>query len=431
MVQNIDLADSLWAAIAPAAPPTLNLDGPTRAEVAIIGAGFTGCSAALHLAEKGVDVAVIEAKEIGWGGSGRNVGLCNAGLYVDPEFIIRYYGERHGPRAVEGLGNAPLLVRSLIEKHGIDCDPGTRGILKGAHSHKALEAMRETVRQWRALGKPVDLIGRDETRKLTGSPWYLGGMIDRRSFTLEPLAYARGLGGAAIHAGARIYTGERASKLEPVTSGVRIVTARGDVTAGHVIVATGAYDSSLLPGLERAFIPVGYFLFATEPLSHNLRQAILPGKQAVYDMQPSLLAVRYDRDHRLIVGNLGWLPPKASGHAWARHALGELYPGLGEFRFTRGWSGILDFTDDHMPWLARPMERVVMIGGYNGRGIAPGTFWGKVLADWATGLPDDELPIPVQGVPRIRARWLKGQGWANAFRAYRAQMRLRRSRRQG
>lgn len=425
MRDDIAIERSLWSAIAPPAPVTGALSGDIRAEVAIIGGGYTGCCAALELAGRGNDVVLLEGREIGWGGSGRNAGLVNAGLWLDPDVIVRHFGDRYGPRLVEGLGNAPRLVRALIERHAIDCDPGRIGIMKAAHSSAGLAVVAETVRQWRGLGAPLDLLDAGETRTRTGSSRFPGALIDHRSFTIEPLAYARGLGAAAIAAGARLFTASPALGLEPLADAVRVVSGAGSVTAGRVIIATGAYEQSLLPGMQRSFVPVGYFMFATEPLSHNLRRTILPDKAAVYDTSPSLLVVRYDRDYRLIVGNVGWLPAAGGGHKWARAALQGTFPEVGDIAFTRGWSGTLDFTDDHMPWLGQPLARVHMVGGFNGRGIAPGAFWGRVLADWVTGLPDADLPVPVQPMPAISHGWLKQHYFANGPRAYRLASRLR------
>ncbi len=431
MPQYLPLDRTLWMRTAPPAPKNTELTGDVEADVVVVGGGFSGTSAALHLAERGKDVVLLEADEIGWGGSGRNAGLVNAGLFFDPSAIVAHYGEQHGPGITKLLGNAPLLVRSLIDKHSIDCDAGNRGIVKAAHSEAALRGLAETVRQWRALGEPVELLSAADVAKRTGTSWYKGGLVDKRSFTIEPLGYVRGLATAAVKAGARLHTGSRATRITSGADGIRVETDHGSVTARRAIVATGAYDRSLIPGLERAFVPAGYFMVATEPLSHNLRARILPEKQALYDTQPSLVAVRYNREHRLVLGNLGWLPPEKSGQAWARHVLRELFPALGEITFTHGWSGVLDMTDDHMPWLAEPMPGVYMVGGFNGRGIGPGTFWGTVLADWVEHGDVERLPIRPQPLPDIKARWLKGHAYQKAFQSYRLRMRLRPSRRQG
>lgn len=419
MRDDIPLDRSVWDANAPPPPEAKPLVGTIRTKIAIVGAGYTGCCAAIRLADKGIDTVLIEAREPGWGGSGRNAGLVNAGLWVDPSAIIAHYGDVCGLRLVHGLSEAPKLVRDLIDRFGIDCDAGSRGIIKAARSTRHLAAVAETVRQWRELGANVELLDSASTAAMTGTSAYPGALVDHRSFTIEPLAYARGLAGAAIAMGVRLHAPSEARRIEATGSGVRIVTGNGEIRADRAIIATGAYDSSLIPGMTHGFVPVGYFMLATAPVSDNLRNSILPGKVAVYDTSPSLLALRYDRHHRLLIGNLGWLPSPGLGERWARRALSRVFPAASELAFTHRWGGTIDFTDDHMPWLAEPMPRVHMVGGYNGRGIAPGAYWGRVLADWATGMPRPELPVPVVEPPAIAGRWLKQQFFANSWRAWR------------
>src|SRR5262249_28275986 len=162
--------------------------------------GFTGCSAALHLAEKGTSVVVLEAEEVGWGGSGRNAGFVNAGLWLDPSDVMRLVGPEHGTRLLEDLGRAPELVASLIAKHGIDCDAVRKGVLRGAHSRRAMKGLAEHARQWQERGANVELLDQEGFARLSGSQHYVGGIIDHRSFSVQPLSYARGLARAAIAA---------------------------------------------------------------------------------------------------------------------------------------------------------------------------------------------------------------------------------------
>ena len=418
MTFDTSLRESVWAHTA--SPLVLPfLQGARRAQVAVIGGGYTGCVAALRLAERGVDVVLVEAKEIGWGGSGRNAGLVNAGLWIKPSSIVEHFGEFHGNRLIKGLSNTPALVRELIDNHRIDCDAGQAGVVKAAHTGSALADIAETVRQWRDLGAPVELLDASGVAQLTGTARYSGGFVDHRSFTIEPLAYARGLAAAASKAGARMFIDSPVQSIEPLRGGVRLITNRGEITAERVIVATGAYDSKLIPGMDRGFVPLGYFIYATEPLTANLRETVLPGKVAIWDTSPSMLALRYDRDYRLLVGNLGWLPSAHGGHKWALSALHSAFPQVGDVRITHGWSGTIDFTDDHVPWLARPIPNVHMVGGFNGRGIGPGAYWGGILAEWVMGLPDADLPIPLVGPPAIRFRTAKRYIYSTAFRAWR------------
>src|SRR5215213_5805769 len=168
MSLDTGLQESIWAQTAPPVHFPI-LDGKIRAQVAIIGGGYTGCVAALRLAERGVDVVLLEGKEIGWGGSGRNSGLVNAGLWLNPSEIIGYFGEVYGDKLIKGLSNTPSLVRELIERHTIDCDVGRPGIVKAAHTNSALSKIDETARQWRSLGAAVELLDADRIAKFTGT----------------------------------------------------------------------------------------------------------------------------------------------------------------------------------------------------------------------------------------------------------------------
>jgi glycine/D-amino acid oxidase-like deaminating enzyme len=264
MSLDTSLQESIWAKTA--APVHFPIfDGKSRAQVAIIGGGYTGCVAALKLAERGVDVVLLEGREIGWGGSGRNSGLVNAGLWLNPSDIAGHFGEVYGDRLIRGLANTPSMVRELIERHSIDCDAGRPGMVKAAHTNSALSKIGETARQWKSLGAAVDLLDADGIAKLTGTRHYPGGLLDHRSFTIEPLAYARGLAKAASKAGARLFVESPVHTLEPLSQGIRVGTNRGDVAADRVIVATGAYDSKLVRGMERGFVPLGYFLLPLSP----------------------------------------------------------------------------------------------------------------------------------------------------------------------
>ena len=196
----------LWEHSAPPAPPTANLNDRLAADVVVIGAGYTGLSAALHLAEAGASAVVLEAVEVGFGCSGRNVGLVNAGLWLMPDALISQLGEVYGVRLLELLGEAPSLVFGLIEKHAISCEVARSGTLHCAVGAKGLAELEERARQWKARGAPVHLLDQSQTAQTVGTDAYAGSLLDLRAGTIQPLAYARGLAGAAIKAGARIFT---------------------------------------------------------------------------------------------------------------------------------------------------------------------------------------------------------------------------------
>ena len=413
---------SLWAASAEAAPETVPLDGDRKTDVAIVGAGYTGCSAALHLAEGGVDVVVLEAKEIGWGGSGRNSGFVNAGLWLDPNEVERRIGPEYGPRLVAALDKTPDLVESVIDRHGIRCDFSRKGMLRGAHSAGAMRGLEETARQWQTRGANIEVLDRARAAEMIGSERYVGATLDHRAGIIQPLSYARGLGRAAVGAGAAFHTGTAVTAMTRDSGTWRLETPKGAVTADAVILATNAYSDDLWPGLRETVIPIGTIAYASEPLGENVRNTILPGGQGFWDTQPAIIYVHIDRDRRMIMGTLGWLPfaaGTARHSAWPNRVRRRLFPQLGDVPWTFDWAGTIGFTTDHIPRLHEPASNVYVAIGYNGRGIGPGTFWGKMLAQRIMGMPAEELPLPVTPVRPATARGLRSLLFDTAFRAYR------------
>ena len=237
--------------------------GTVRADIAVVGGGYTGLSAALHLAEAGRDVAVIEARTPGWGASGRNGGQVIAGVKHDPEALLALFGASVGGRMVATVGAAPDAVFGLIARHGIACDAVRTGWIQPAVSAATLGVSRERVRQWRAAGADVSLLDAAEIARLLGSQAYVGGMLDRRGGTVQPLSYARGLAAAAVRAGARIFAGSPATGLERAGSGWRLAVPGGEVVAERVILATNAYADRLHDGLRRSVVAVPSWQVAT------------------------------------------------------------------------------------------------------------------------------------------------------------------------
>ncbi len=414
------LHDSLWAAEARPAAEHAPFEGERRADVAIIGGGYTGASAALHLAENGVDVVLLEAKEIGWGGSGRNGGLVNAGLWLNPDEVIKRIGPEYGPRFIEAFTFNTELVFDLIEKHGIECDLDRKGVVKAAHSASAMRGLEEHVRQWRARGAPLDLLDGASIREKLGTERYVGGLIDHRSATINPLGYARGLADAAQKAGAAVHCASPVTGLKRSGGRWLLRCGLGRIDAGSVILATNAYSDELWPGVRQSTIPVGCFVYASEPLGDNLRKSILPAGHAVYDTQPAMYfaAIRHGR---LAMGSLGYLPASAieAPGAWVNRVQRWMFPQLGETAWRFKWAGTIGFTKDHIPRLHEPAEGLIMALGYNGRGIAPGTLWGKLLAERIMGKPAEELPLPITELRPATARGAWQLFYETAFRAYR------------
>lgn len=400
----------LWEQSAPPAPATAPLRTEIDVDVAVVGAGFTGCSAALHLAEGGASVAVLEAIEIGFGGSGRNSGLVNAGLWVMPDQLPAALGDVYGERVLEMLGNGPRLVFDLVDRHEIPCELERNGTLHCAVGLKGVAEVKERERQWQARGAPVRVLDAAETAEKLGTTAYLGSLLDLRAGTIQPLAYVRGLASAAIKAGARIFTGSPV--IAAVEDGTRwqIKTPDGTVRAKWVIVATNVYTSDVWPEIRSEITRMPYFNMATPPLSDNLRRSILPERQGAWDTRQVLNSFRFDQQGRLVFGSVGAL--RGTGRTihsdWGKRALAKLFPQLDGIGFESQWYGRIGMTNDHLPRFHKLGRNVISFSGYNGRGISPGTVFGKSLAQLAMGaIGEGDLPLPVTDVipARTRAVW--------------------------
>ncbi|MGY8630993.1 FAD-binding oxidoreductase [Bradyrhizobium sp. 14AA] len=407
-MQGDPTSHGLWELTAPAAPQTASLAGELDVDVAIIGGGYTGLSSALHLAEGGACVAVLEASEIGFGGSGRNVGLVNAGMWVMPDTLAGALGETFGERLIELLGSGPQKVFDLIEKHDIACEVERTGTLHCAVGRKGREEIEARAKQWQRRAAPVEVLGTDETRRKIGGGDYTCALLDKRAGTIQPLAYVRGLARAALAAGAAIFTGSPV--VSAVDHGARwmVATASGSVRADWVIVATDAYARGPWSQVRQEQVHLPYFNFATRPLSDNLRASILPERQGAWDTKQVLSSFRFDRAGRLVYGSVGALEGSGAAihRAWAIRSLRKLFPQLAEIEFQAGWFGMIGMTSDNLPRFHKLDRNVVAFSGYNGRGIAPGTVFGGVLASYVLGhVAEQDLPLPIAAVeaPRFRA----------------------------
>src|SRR5579871_4843834 len=230
-MKNDSLSHGLWELTAPPAPPTSPFKGEVRADVAIIGCGYTGLSTALHLAEAGAKVVALEAVEIGFGGAGRNVGLVNAGMWLAPDDIVQRLGADYGERLLTLLGGGPAAVYALVDKHGIDCELVRNGTLQCAVGRSGLAKIEKRAEQWGKRGAPIQVLTQAETAKRIGVDFYAGALLDLRAGIIQPLAYARGLAGAALAAGAVIHTRSPIRSAERTSKTWTLATDGGTVTA--------------------------------------------------------------------------------------------------------------------------------------------------------------------------------------------------------
>jgi glycine/D-amino acid oxidase-like deaminating enzyme len=406
-MQNDRTSHGLWEHSAPPPPPTEVLTSDLAADVVVVGGGFTGMSTALHLAERNIGVVALEAAEIGFGASGRATGLVNAGMWVMPASLEQTLGPVYGRRLLTLLGDAPRAVFETVEKHGISCELKRAGTIHCAVGESGLAQITERARQWQALGAPVRVLDAEETKAKTGTSEYAAGLLDLRAGTIQPLAYVRGLARAAISAGARIFTMRPVEDIARKNGAWRVQTASGSVHAKWVVVATDTYTRSIMPELRTEQVVLPFFHIATAPLSDNVRRTILPEGQGAWDTRTVPSAFRLDEAGRLIIGSAGALRGTSAGihRAWAKRHIRALFPQLGEVAFEHEWYGRIGMTAEHLPRLHVPAENMIALAGYNGRGIAPGTVFGRELARHIAGeVPVAEMSLPVTAPSDARFR---------------------------
>jgi len=396
----------LWAETARTRPQLTVLQGDHQTDVAIIGGGYTGLSAALHLAKAGRECVVLEAENIGFGGAGRNVGLVNAGLWLMPEELLKLAGAEYGEKLLNVLGNSPDLVYRLIEEHQIECEALRNATLHCADSKSGLKALQQREAQWQRRGAPVKLLDPEETAVRTGSQCFHGALMDERAGTLQPLAYTYGLANIALKMGARLF------KSSPVTAHAKdgkdykLTTPQGSVTAKSVIIAVHAYPGFAFQSIKKSMIWMNFFQFATPPLTGEADQTVLPERQGAWDTNLILSSYRRDAAGRLIVGSVGTVNDFAYGlhEAWVHRTISKTFPQVGKVPLEYGWHGTFAMNGNHIPRLHLLDDKMVMITSFNGRGIGPGTVFGKLLAGYVMDGDAGQIPLPVQKPQTIWTR---------------------------
>lgn len=421
------LEKSLWTATAHAPVDAPPLDGPSETEVAIVGGGFTGLSAALHLAERGVAAHLLEARSPGWGASGRNGGQVIAGLKLDPDAVAAAYGGEAGARAVRLAGEAPSLVFDLIARHGIDCDAERNGWMQPAHDDAALKTQAARAAQWeRWAPGAIETLDRREIAARVGTDFYVGGLIDRRCGGLHPLNYALGLAKAAQRAGATISGGSPVSGLAREGAGWRLTTPGGTLRAKTVLLATNGYSGPIETTMRRSVVPACSVQVATAPLGGNVARTILPGRAVASDTRRLLLYYRVTKDDRFLIGGRGAYDDAgaADRQEQLRRAARAMFPQLGEAEWDMHWGGLVAITRDHLPKLHRLGDGLYAGFGFNGRGVAMATAMGRVLADKAAGAPDGALDFPLTAARPIPLHFLRRHVVATMSAYYAARDRI-------
>ena len=388
--------ESWYASSTPGAPPRPPLEGEHEADVCVIGGGIAGCSAALHLAERGYRVILLEAELVGWGASGRSGAQAITGVACGQSKLESLIGAGDAHRIWDMTVEALRLQRTLIDRHQIDCD------YVAGQMHVALKARQERelrddveIAHARYGHHSLRMVERDELRSLIASDRYIAGTYDPVCGHLHPLKYTLGLAAAAERAGVRIFEGTRALDYERSTAGdsgraLRITTSRGVVRCRSIALCGNAWLGPLAPALARKIIGVGTYIVATEPLGAERAQALITNNAAVTDINWVIDYFRRSSDHRLLFGgrvSYSGLDPLGTRRATRARML-KVFPQLADSKIEFSWGGLVDITLNRAPHFGRLEPDVYFVQGFSGHGIALTGLAGQLLAETIDGTHD-------------------------------------------
>ena len=409
---------SLWGKTAKPAPELETLKGDKKSDVLVVGAGFCGLSTALHLSERGYDVTIVDAHEPGWGASGRNGGQVIPGLKIMPDEMVRRFGSEDGERIATTAGKAPELVYDLIQKYNIDCDLQRTGwiqLAKGTHGSTTIQSHLE---QWGDRGADVRALSHQDISKLVGTDAYHCGHLDKRGGNLHPLKYSRGLAQACISLGASIYRDSPALSVERMNGRWTVKTSNGSINSELVVLCTNAYTGSLWPDLSTSIVPVLTGVVATDPLPADIRKNILPNHEAVADTRRLLSWFGIDSADRLVFGSRTNSQRESidpGNFQFGIRRLHEIFPETIGIELKHMWTGRVALTLDHVPHIHQLAEGLYSGLGFNGRGVAMATMFGKVLAAHCGGKARENEFLPVSPVSRVPFSRFRGTGIAIAL----------------
>jgi len=359
---------------------------PDVADVAIIGGGYTGLSAALTLAKRGLRVVVLEAETIGWGASSRNGGMTLTGLKESMSTVINHYGRDAAKRLFQCSLESIDTVERIIKEENIDCGFARRGHLLVTNKPKQFDALVKNIEfMAKEFNHPTQLIKKDELQNEIGSQIYYGGLVDEVSGGLNPAQYVAGLAGAAEKSGALLCARAGVISIEQVMKKFDVRTTRGKLVADRILIATSGYTGRATPKLQKKVIPIGSFIIATEPLSKELADELSPKRRMIFDSRHYLNYFRLSADNRLIFGGRAAFFPEnqatiRKSAEILRREMVQVYPQLQNTQVEYAWGGTLDFTFDMMPHVGE-VDGTHYSLGYAGHGVALATYLGKTTAE--------------------------------------------------
>lgn len=392
----------------PATDPARAL--PDAADVAVIGAGLTGLSAARTLAQKGANVVVLESETIGWGASSRNGGMVLTGLKLGVNKLISMYGREPARRLYAASLDTISCVEQIVQQEAIDCSFARTGHLEVACKQAHFD---DYARQVDVIAREFDhqlrVVQRHELSSEIGSGIYYGGMVDETSVGLNPAKYVAGLGVAAMRAGACVFERTRVEKLERAarngSSAWKVTTSSGTLRAREVFVGTSGYTSKATPALVKRIIPIGSYIITTEVLPEDLTRELSPRNRQIYDSKNYLYYYRLTPDNRMLFGGRAAFFPENEDSIrrsaeLLRRGMIEVFPQLRHASVEYVWGGTLDFAFDIMPH-AGQIDGIYYALGYAGHGVAMATWQGQKMAELIAGAKPENpfVDIPFPGAP--------------------------------
>lgn len=381
-------APSWYAASATPGQLRESLSGATDCDVCIVGAGFTGLSAALHLSARNYNVVVVDAHRVGWGASGRNGGQLGSGQRVDQETLEQQYGEAEAKALWTLAQQSKSLVRDLIKQHQIDCDYQP-GIIDADHKARFSASTRAYVEKLQSQYNytSIDYLQGADLENLLGTGAYYSASVDSGAGHLHPLKYALGLADAASASGAKIYESTQVVQIDTASKPVRIVTADGEISAKKLLLACNGYLGNLQADVASRVMPINNYIIATSPLPDDTAEQIIRNNMAVADSKFVVNYYRKSSDNRLLFGgreSYGYRFP-ADIKTFVRSALLKIYPQLQNTSVDYGWGGTLAITMNRMPHLQSISPDVFTASGYSGHGVGMATLSGQLAAEAIDG----------------------------------------------
>ncbi len=357
---------------------------PEKVDMAVIGGGFTGLSAARTLARAGASVAVLEANTIGWGASSRNGGMVLTGLKLSMETIHRRYGREVARQLFQSSLDAIGAVEQIVREEAIDCGFARRGHLEVANKPAHFDGFARSAEfMEREFSHHLRLVPRAQQREEIGSDLYYGALVDEASAGLNPAQYVAGLARAAEQAGAGLYPCARVDRLDRSGRGIAIETERGRLMAGGVLVATSGYTGRATRALQKKIIPIGSFIIATEELPAALVKDLVPMGRMIFDSRHYLNYFRTWGNRLIFGGRAAFFPENRATLRQSaqilRHEMVGVYPQLKEVKAEYVWGGTLDFAFDMMPHVGE-IDGLYYSLGYAGHGVAMATYLGQTAA---------------------------------------------------